>query len=227
MSQPWQPQPQPQAQPQPQYNPGNQPPVPQQPPGPPAGFGAPPAAPGQFPAQPPPPGYASYPAPYGQQAPGQPWGQQPRPGNPVGAFFLGFLVSVAVATLYSLVMYGTYEDVTKNVAMTLYVVHALLNGAAVGAVVGMVARGRTGAHISGAVVAMLGAFFGYTNGVVFITADSGGFTAFRDMMEFAPFFPAKAWWGAASDSEWHSLLGLLVAAAAAWGLAFVIGRNRR
>ncbi|MBT2395205.1 hypothetical protein [Streptomyces sp. ISL-100] len=204
MSQPW----------QPQYNPGNQPPVPPQPPAPPQGFGAPPPAPGQFPVQ---PGYP-YQAPYAPQ---------PRSGNPVGAFFLGLLVSIVIAALYSLVWYGTYEDLTKNTTMTLYVVHALLNGAAVGAVVGLVGRSRTGAHISGVLVAMLGTFFGYTNGIVLITADSGGWFAFKAMMRDAPFYPAEVWWGSANNSEWHTLLGLLAAAAAAWGLAFLIGRSRR
>lgn len=209
MSQPWQP--------QPQYNPGNQPPMPQQPPGPPPGFGAPPPAQGQFPPQ---PGYPhqAYPAPYGQQ--------QPQSGKPVAAFFLGLLVSVVVAAIYSLVMYATYKDASSNTAMTMYVVHALLNGAAVGAVVGLLAHGRVGAHIGGAVVAMLGTFFGYTNGVVLIYIDAGGLNGFTDMLAFDPYIPAQNWWGSGTDSV-HSLLGLLAGAAAAWGLAFVIGRNRR
>ncbi|MBT2491149.1 hypothetical protein J7E96_22015 [Streptomyces sp. ISL-96] len=202
MSQPW----------QPQYNPGNQPPVPPQPPAPPQGFGAPPA-PGQFPMQ---SGYP-YQAPYGPR---------PRSGNPVGAFFLGLLVSMVIAALYSFVLYATYEDLTKNTGLTLYVVHALLNGAAVGAVVGLVGRSSVGARIGGVIVAMLGTFFGDTNGVVLITADTG-FYAFKSMMQDSPFYPAEAWWGSGTDGEWHALLGLVAAAAAAWGLAFLIGRSRR
>ncbi|MET9513071.1 hypothetical protein ABZX62_32255 [Streptomyces flavidovirens] len=205
MSQPW----------QPQYNPGHQPPVPQQPPGPPQGFGGPPPfGPGQFPAQP------AYP----NQAP---YGQQPRSGNPVGAFFLGFLVSFFVAMIYSVVIYATAEDQSRNVGLTLYILHALLNGAAVGAVVGLVGRRSVGAWISGIVVAMLGTFFGFANGMVFMYLDIGGMRFLGDMLMEDPFFPAKAWWGSRSGTELHSLLGLVVAAAAAWGLAFVTGRNRR
>lgn len=213
MSQPW----------QPQYNPGSQPPpVPPQPPGPPQGFGAPaPApAPGQFPMQ---PGYQYPAAPYAPY----PYGQQPNSGKPVAAFFLGLLFSVALASLYSLVIYASYEDTSQDVARVLYVAHALLNAAAVGTVVGLVARGRVGAHISGAVVAMLGAFFGYTNGVALIFTDVGGMSTFSDMMEDDPFTPAKAWWGDPSDPELISLFGLLVAGVVAWGMAFLIGRRRR
>ncbi|MGR8007923.1 hypothetical protein [Streptomyces hypolithicus] len=201
-------------------------PMPQQPPGPPTpqggqapgGYGAPQPfpGPGQFPMQPGP----GYPV----QAP---YGPQPRSGNPVGAFFLGFLVSFIVALIYSVVMYATYKDQSADTARVLYVLHALLNGAAVGAVVGLVARRSVGAHISGAIVAMLGTFFGFTNGVVLITADAGGHFALRDMMEVDPFYPAKVWWGGASGTEMHTLLGLLAAVAAAWGLAFVVSRSRR
>ncbi|WP_138899086.1 hypothetical protein [Streptomyces chryseus] len=204
MSQPW----------QPQYNPGHQPPVPQQPPGPPQGFGAPPpAAPGPFPPQP------AYP----QQGP---YGPQRRSGNPVGAFFLGFLASVVVSLVYSGIVYATYQDQSENTVYVLYVLHALVNGAAVGALVGLVGHRRTGAHIGGAVVAVLGAFFGFTNAVVFVTMDAGWF-AFRNMMQADALIPAKAWWGNGGDSWPISLLGLVVAAAAAWGLAHLVGRTRR
>ncbi len=206
---------------QPQYNPGNQPPMPQQPPGPPAGFGGPPPAPGQFPVQP------GYPSPAGPYGPYAPYGQQLNSGKPVAAFFLGLLFSVALASLYSLVIYASYEDMPQDVARVLYVAHALLNAAAVGIVVGLVARGRVGAHISGAVVAMLGAFFGYTNGVALIFIDMGGMPGFSNMMEDDPFTPAKAWWGNPSDPELVSLFGLLAAGAVAWGMAFLIGRRRR
>ncbi|WP_274562553.1 hypothetical protein [Streptomyces spiramyceticus] len=207
MSQPWQP--------QPQYNPGNQPPMPQQPPGPPPGFGAPPPAQGQFPPQPGYP-YQAYPAPYGQQ--------QPQSGKPVAAFFLGLLVSVAVATVYSLVMYATYEDQSKNTAQAMYVIHALLNGAAVGAIVGLVGRSSGGARICGAILAVLGGFFGYTNGVVLIAFDSGWIGS---MVRFDPFFPAKNWFGSDGVTQLIAVLALVGAAAAAWGLAYAIGRNRR
>ncbi|MBT2529234.1 hypothetical protein J7E91_28480 [Streptomyces sp. ISL-99] len=215
MSQPW----------QPQYNPGHQPPpMPQQAPGPPQGFGAPPPAPGQFPMQPGPPGPAGqpghpgfpFPAPYGQP-------QKP-PGSPAGAFFLGLLVSVVVATVYSFVMYATFEDQSKNTAQAMYVIHALLNGAAVGAVVGLVGRSRGGARICGAVVAVLGGFFGYTNGVVLIAFDSGWL---EDMVRFDLFFPAKNWFGSDGVTQLIAVLALVGAAAAAWGLAYAIGKNRR
>jgi hypothetical protein len=197
---------------QPQYNPGNQPPMTHHPPGPP-GFGAPLPVPGQFPIQP------SYPY-------AAPYGPQPNSGNPVGAFFLGLFVSVVIALLYSLIMYATYQDQPKNAAQTIYVIHALLNGAVVGAVVGLVGRRSVGAQISGAFVAMLGAFFGYANAVVLIYTDVGGLSAFSDMIRFDPFMPATVWWGSQSGAGLISLLGLLAAAVAAWGLAFVIGRRR-
>jgi hypothetical protein len=168
-----------------------------------------------------------------QMQPGQPYpayaaplGQQPRRGHPVGAFFLGFLASVVVSAIYSVVTVATYKEQSADTALTLYVLHGLLNGAAVGAVIGLVARRGTGAHISGSFIAALGVFFGYTNAVPLIIADSQGAPAVGDMMEIDPLIPVKSWWGSQSDTEWVSLLGLAVAAGAAWGLAHVIGRRR-
>ncbi|WP_137989250.1 ABC transporter permease [Streptomyces vilmorinianum] len=155
-----------------------------------------------------------------------PFGQQPRRGHPVGAFFLGFLASVVVSVIYTGITVATYKEQSADTAQTLYVLHGLLNGAAVGAVIGLVGRRSAGAQISGAVIAPLGVFFGYTNAVPLIIADGQGVPAIGDMMEVDPFIPAKAWWGSQSDTEWLSLLGLAVAAGAAWGLAFVIGKRR-
>ncbi|MCJ1680046.1 hypothetical protein MTF65_22425 [Streptomyces sp. APSN-46.1] len=194
----------------PQHNPYNQ--QPSQPPMPPA---QPPMQPWQQqpqmqPGQP-------YPAPFGHQT---------RRGHPVGAFFLGFLASVVVSVIYSGITVATYKEQSADTAHTLYVLHSLLNGAAVGALIGLVGRRSTGAQISGAVIAPLGVFFGYTNAFPLIIADSQGVPAIGDMMEVDPFMPAKAWWGSQSDTEWLSLLGLAVAAGAAWGLAYVIGKRR-
>ncbi|MGW7054715.1 hypothetical protein [Streptomyces sp. NPDC054887] len=207
MSQPW----------QPQYNPGHQPPVPQQPPGPPQGFGAPQAGPGQFPGQ-----FPAQPA-----HPQAPYGPRPRSGSPVGAFFLGFFASVVISLVYGGVVYATYKDQSPNTVYALYLLHALVNGAAVGTLVGLVGHRSTGAHISGAVVAALGTFFGFTNAVVFVTLDAGGWYGFRNMMQADALIPAKSWWGAETGNPLISLGGLVLAAAAAWGLAHLVGRNRR
>ncbi|MGW7363789.1 hypothetical protein ACWGI8_10240 [Streptomyces sp. NPDC054841] len=204
----------------PQHNPYNQ--QPGQPPMPSAQPPMPPAQPPMQPWQQQPqmqPGqpYPAYPAPFGQQ---------PRRGHPVGAFFLGFLASVVVSVIYSGITVATYKQQSADTAQTLYVLHGLLNGAAVGALIGMVGRRSTGAQISGAVIAPLGVFFGYTNSIPLVIADSQGVPAIGDMMEADPFIPAKAWWGSQSDTEWLSLLGLAVAAGAAWGLAYFIGKRR-
>ncbi|OEJ41309.1 hypothetical protein AR457_09595 [Streptomyces agglomeratus] len=161
---------------------------------------------------------------YPQQVP---HGPRPSSGNPVGAFFLGFLASVVVSLVYGGIVYATYRDQSQNTVHALYVLHALLNGAVVGALVGLVAHRRTGAHVSGAAVAVLGTFFGYTNAVVFVTLDAGGLYAFRDMMQGDAFIPAKAWWGNGGGGRLVSLAGLVIAAATAWGLAHLVGRNRR
>ncbi|MFF4509208.1 hypothetical protein [Streptomyces sp. NPDC001401] len=241
MSQPpFQPPPQPAQPPQPPQNPANpyaQPaPPPQQPPG----FGPsapqqPPmqAGPAPVPGQPPmmyggpQPAYPMQPAPP-FQAP--PFGQRPNAtGNPVGAVFLGFFVSFVIALLYTGVMVATYKDQTYATANVLYFAHAILNGAVVGALVGKVGRDSNGGRIGGAVVAALGAFFGYANALPVIIVKEQSFMALKTLLEGEPFFPAKAWWHNDSHGgvDWLNLLGLVVAAAAAWGIAYLIGKNRR
>lgn len=233
--------------PQPSQDPGNpymQPAAPQQAPG----FGPPPAAgqppmqagpppmPGQPPMQPgmpPVPGqhpmqpmYPMQPTPPFQA----PYGQRPNAsGHPVGAVFLGFFASVVVSLLYSGLVLATYKDQTLTQAHTIYLVHALANGAIVGWLVGMVGHRSTGAHVSGAAIAAAGTFFGFTNAIPLIIAESQSTAAIGDMMEADPLIPAKAWWNNEIDGgvDWFSPLGLLLAAAAAWGLAYLIGSRRR
>jgi hypothetical protein len=160
------------------------------------------------------------------QAP--PFGQQPNAsGHPVGAVFLGFFASVVVSLIYSVLIVATYQDQSETTAQTLYVAHALLNGVVVGALVGLVGRRSNGARIGAAIIAPLGAFFGFTNSIPLIIADSQGTPAIGDMMEDVPFLPAKTWWGSQGDTTWVSLLGLVVAAAAAWALAYAVGNKRR
>lgn len=239
MSQPpFQPPPQP---PQPPQSPQNYPnpysqpaPPPQQQPG----FG-PPSPPGQPPmysgAQPVPQGQPPmqpmYPMQSGQPFQAPPFGQRPNTGgNAVGAVFLGLLVSFIVSLLYSGLILATYKDITSNtVANTLYLGHALLNGAIVGALVGKVGRGSNGARIGGAVIAALGAFFGDANALPLIIAKEQSLMAIRDMLEYNPFLPAKAWWhnDATGGVDWFSPLGLVLAAVAAWGVAYLIGNKRR
>ncbi|MFI1940694.1 hypothetical protein ACH44C_26545 [Streptomyces purpureus] len=143
----------------------------------------------------------------------------------MGAFFLGLLVSVVVSLLYTGVVLFTYKEQSVETAQILYVAHGLLNGAAVGLVTGLMARGRAGAWAAGALVAALGAFFGYTNAVPLIIAEQDGVPAIGDMMEIDPLIPAKAWWGANGDAEWIALLGLVVAAGTAWVLAHLVGKR--
>ncbi|MHA5054097.1 hypothetical protein [Streptomyces sp. SD15] len=162
------------------------------------------------------------------QAP--PFGQQPNAsGHPVGAVFLGFFSSVIVSLLYSGLILATYKEQSLTTAHTLYLAHALVNGAIVGCLVGFMGHRSNGAHIGGAVIAALGAFFGFTNAVPLIIAESQSPSAIGDMMEADPFIPAKAWWNNEIDGgvDWSSPLGLLLAAAAAWGLAYLIGNKRR
>lgn len=242
MSQPpFQPPPQPSQPPQapqpPQspYNPYNQPAPPppqqQQP-----GFGPAPA-PGQppMPAGPPPalgqppvhPMQSMHPTP---QFHAPPFGQRPpTSGHPVGAVFLAFFVSVIVSMIYSGIILATYKEITSvTVANTLYLAHALLNGAIVGALVGAVGHRNNGAWTVGAVIAALGAFFGYTNAWPLIVASEQGGGAVWDLLRYDAFLPAKAWWNDESSGgvDWFSPLGLLLAAAAAWGLAYLIGNKR-
>ncbi|MGW8887900.1 hypothetical protein [Streptomyces sp. NPDC055749] len=202
----------------PQYNPYSQPPP--MPPQAPPGYGAP--------QQPPMQSWQQQPMHPGQPYPQQPmpFGQQEKLGHPVGAFFLGYFASVVVSLVYSGLVLATYEDQTKDVAQILYIAHALLNGAVVGTLIGLVGRRSGGAWICGAIIAPLGVFFGHTNAVPMIIADVNGMAAIGDMMEADPFIPAKAWWGSAGDTEWISLLGLAIAAATAWVLAYATGRRR-
>ncbi|MFI8233120.1 hypothetical protein ACIGDI_30255 [Streptomyces sp. NPDC085900] len=196
---------------------------------------APPPAPGQPPmygAPQPFPAQQPYPLQPGQPFQAVPFGQQ-RPatsGNPVGAVLLGLLVSLIVSLLYSGLIMATYKDQSDSTVRLLYVAHALVNGAVVGAVVGKVGYGSNGAKVGGAVVAALGALFGYANAIPYIVASSSSVQALRDLLESDPFFPAKAWWhGSSKDGgvDWLHLLGLLVAAAAAWGIAYLMGNKRR
>ncbi|MFE7441500.1 hypothetical protein ACFU7X_13685 [Streptomyces chartreusis] len=159
-----------------------------------------------------------------------PYGQRPNAsGHPVGAVFLGFFASVIVSLLYSGLILATYEDQTITQANTMYLVHALINGAIVGCLIGLVGHRSTGAHVGGAVIAAAGAFFGYTNALPLIIADRQSPAAIGDMMEADPLIPAKAWWNNEMEGgvDWFSPLGLLLAAAAAWGLAYLIGSRRR
>ncbi|MFH0519042.1 hypothetical protein ACHBTE_17975 [Streptomyces sp. M41] len=167
-------------------------------------------------------------APHFQAAP--PFGQRPNAsGHPVGAVFLSFFISVIVSMLYSGLILATYEDLTVTTANTLYLGHALLNGAIVGFLIGKVGHRNTGAWIMGAVIAALGAFFGHTNAFPLVLADGQSPSAIWDLVRYEPFWPAKAWWiDESTDAvDWFSPLGLVVAAAAAWGIAYLIGNKRR
>ncbi|WP_244187887.1 hypothetical protein [Streptomyces regalis] len=158
------------------------------------------------------------------------FGQRPTAsGHPVGAVFLAFFISVIVSMIYSGLILATYKDLTLTTANALYLGHALLNGAIVGALVGSVGHRNTGAWIWGAVIAALAAFFGYANAWPLILADAQSPGAVWDMVRYDAFLPARAWWNDESSGgvDWFSPLGLLVAAAAAWGLAYLIGNKRR
>ncbi|MDI3388374.1 hypothetical protein QIS99_19515 [Streptomyces sp. B-S-A8] len=255
MSQPWQPASQPQP-PQPDGgNPyaqspgagaGAPPPMPPQPPaGPPPGAPAgPPPGPPQgmpqgppqgmppqgvppqgmppqgFPGQPPaPPQFQGGPMPYPPQRTGS-------PGSPVGAFFLGLLVSFVISLIYVVVIFASYKSLTDEAAgYALYYGHALLNGAAVGAVAGLVGRRSNGAHVSAGIIGALGAFFGSTNAFVALYLDTPGSSPTFLLREM-PFFPAQAWWGPDAGSGMLALLGLVLAAGAGWGIARLTGSRR-
>ncbi|WP_328878842.1 hypothetical protein [Streptomyces sp. NBC_00299] len=172
--------------------------------------------------------YPMHHAPQFQAAP--PFGQRPNAsGHPVGAVFLAFFVSVIVSMLYSGLILATYKDLSLTTANTLYLGHALINGAIVGFLIGTVAHRNNGAWISGAIIAALGAFFGYTNAIPLVFADADSPSAVWDMVRYEPFWPAKAWWTdeSADAVDWFSPLGLVLAAAAAWGLAYLVGSRRR
>jgi hypothetical protein len=192
------------------YNPYLQPAPPQQQPV----FG-----PTPVPGQPPAPAFQ----------PPQPLGQRPATGgNPVGAIVLGLAASVLVALLYTGLIAATYKEQSLTVANALYLAHALINGAVVGLLVGSVGRGNNGAGIGGAVIAALGAFFGYVNSIPLVFAMEETPKAAFDLLEHEPFLPAKLWWhNNTGGVDWLNLLGLVLAAAVAWGLCYVVGRRRR
>ncbi|WP_328780108.1 hypothetical protein OHT68_13595 [Streptomyces canus] len=205
------------------YNPYAQPPLPpQQTPG----FGQPPAPVGLTPV----PGQPSmYSAPHPAQPFQVPPVAQPNSGgNPVGAIFLGLFASVVLSLLYSGLIMATYKEQSVTTSNVLYFAHALLNGAVVGFLVGSVGRGNNGAGIGGAVIAALGAFFGYANSIPLVFAMEGTPKAAFDLLEHEPFLPAKLWWhNNTGGVDWLNLLGLVLAAAVAWGLCYVIGKRRR
>ncbi|MFE0257216.1 hypothetical protein [Streptomyces sp. NPDC059010] len=181
-------------------------------------------APGQPPMQ---PMHPMHPAPPYQ---GMPYGQGPNAsGHPVGAVFLGLFASLIVSMLYSGLIMLTYKDQTLTMANTMYLGHALINGAIVGALIGAVGHRSHGAWIWGSVIAALGAFFGYTNAFPLVIADDQSPAAIGDMMEADPFIPAKAWWNDEINGgvDWFSPLGLVLAAVVAFGLAYLVGNRRR
>ncbi|MGI5458463.1 hypothetical protein ACQEWB_35865 [Streptomyces sp. CA-249302] len=158
------------------------------------------------------------------------FGQPPRTGgNPVGAVLLGFLVSFVVSLLYTGLILATYKDQSVTTANTLYLVHALVNGALVGCLVGKMAPLSNGARTGGAVVAALGALFGYTNAVPLVGAIEQSPSFVGDLLQAEPFYPVKAWWHSTADGgvDWFSPLGLVLAATAAVGLAHLVGNRRR
>ncbi|WP_251075507.1 hypothetical protein [Streptomyces sp. ISL-12] len=161
---------------------------------------------------------------------GPAYGQPPRTttGHPVGAVLLALCVSFIVSLLYSGLILATYKDQSVTAANTLYIAHAAINALIVGALVGMVGHRNAGAHMCGAVVAALGAFFGYTNSLPLVLAESQSPAAIGDMMEADPFLPAKVWWNdeMSGGVDWFSPLGVVIAAVLAWSLAHVIGKSR-
>ncbi|MDQ8707075.1 hypothetical protein RCO28_32060 [Streptomyces sp. LHD-70] len=242
MSQPWQPASQPQP-PQPDSGnpyaqpsgPGAPPPMPPQPPmGPPPGAPAgPPPGPPQgvppqqgFPGQPPvPPQFAGQPGPMQGGMPQQYPAPQTGGGSAVGAFFLGWLVSFVISLIYVVIIFAVYQDLTEAASYAVYYGHALLNGAAVGAVAGLVGRRSNGAHVSAGIIGALGTFFASTNAFVVIYLDStGGGPGY--LLTEMPFMPAEAWWGPDASSGLLALLGLVLAGAAGWGIARLTGSRR-
>ncbi|WP_228034322.1 hypothetical protein [Streptomyces spongiae] len=149
-------------------------------------------------------------------------------GNAVGAILLGFLVSFVVSLVYVGINMATYKEQSSAVSNILYLLHALLNGAAVGALAGTVGRGSNGARVGAAIIAALGVFFGYTNTVVSLFLRDGSLMPLKYMLEDDPLYPAKAWFDTQGGGvDWISLLGLPLAAATAWGLAHLIGNKGR
>ncbi|MDQ0993399.1 hypothetical protein [Streptomyces sp. V3I7] len=214
---------------QPPSYPGTPPPVHAQPP---VQAGAMPPAPpqplafpgpGPMPAPAQPPMYPPHPAPAYQVSPmGQPASGD---GQPVGAVLLGLLASVIVSLLYTGLILAVYKDLSSTSAYVLYIAHAFINGAVVGALAGQVGRSSGGARVGAAIIAPVGAFFGYTNAIPLIIADGRTPSAIQFMLESDPLLPAKAWWGSSAGSTVVSLIGLVVAAVAAWSIAYAIGNR--
>ncbi|MGW2518482.1 hypothetical protein ACWC09_15970 [Streptomyces sp. NPDC001617] len=159
---------------------------------------------------------------------GQPFGQGPvASGNPVGAVLLGFLVSFVISLVFSGVVVFMAEGWSVAASITIYLAYALLSGAIVGALIGKVGGGSSGARIGGAVIAALGAFFGWANAIPGIIAKEESFMALKTLLEAEPFFPAKAWWHNGDGGvDWSGPVSLVLAAAAAWGIAYLVGNKR-
>lgn len=173
------------------------------------------------------PMYPMQPTPPFQAAP---FGQRPSAGgNPAGAVFLGLLVSFVVSLVFSGLIVVIGEHLTFGTSTALYLAYALLSGAVVGALIGRVGHRSNGARICGAVIAALGAFFGWANFLPMYIVKEKGYFGIKDMLEYEPFLPAKAWWNdeAHGGVDWTSPLALVLAAAAAWGIAYLIGNRRR
>ncbi|MFR9756617.1 hypothetical protein [Streptomyces sp. TR06-5] len=195
------------------------------------GVGAPQPVPPQGPGGPGAAGPPMYPGAW-QGAPGPvPYpgaGAPVRPGSgsPVGAFFLGLLASFAVALVFSVLNALLVLDQSRTAVNTVYIVHGLLNGAVVGWLVALVGRRSTGAHAGGAVVATLGAFFGFTNSIAVLNIVNGGLWGFFDLLSYDPLWPATAWWGLDGLGHALALVGLAAAAGSAWGTAHLVSRKR-
>lgn len=228
---------QPQGPPQPpQYNPyAGQPGVPQQPPMPPQ----PPAqAPGQPPVQPPAQGPGRPGWPPGPPQPGmppqggvppfpaQPGAQQPKSGNPAGAFVLALLVSFLITLLYAGGRAAALDVITSTAAaVTVWLLATAVNGAVVGLVAGKVGGGSTGVRVGAAIVGVLGAFFGSTNAMVSMIIAGNDWSNFVWMWKDDPLFPAVAW---GSGDLWYlSVLSLVIGGGLAFGLAYAVGKQRR
>ncbi|MFK4065533.1 hypothetical protein [Streptomyces sp. NPDC029674] len=214
MNQPWQPNtPHPQ-QHNPYGQPGQpgQPPMPQQP-----GYGYPAQAPypPQQPMQPMQPGY---PYPY---APGFP---PPGAGSPAKAFFLGLLVAGGLGVVYAGILLASHEDLSRTGLQASYLVVAALLAVGVGAVVGRTGGRGAGPHVWAAVLAALGAYFGVANGYVFTLLDAGGTDLLEAMLEHEPMAPHKFWWNRLNEGV--ALVGLVVAAGGAFGMANLISKKQ-
>lgn len=217
----------PQPQQPPHYNPyAGQPGPPQQqsaPVGPPAMPPQPPMQPGSagpVPMQQGWPGQPQQPMPGYPVPPGQ---QQPRTGSPTGAFFLAFLVSFVISLIYSGIQGAALKYESNAVWVTSYLAYCLLSAAAVGALAGKIGGSSAGVRVSATVIAMLGAFFGSTNAtVIMMLADGTGLYFLKDDW----YFPAQVWWAPGSGYEWVAVAGLVVAAGAAFGLSYAVGRKR-